>query len=233
MRLYRGRDGAGEVLIVGGEDHKTGQAHDADERYARLEDWTREHVPRAGEVLFRWSGQVMESVDGLAYIGTNPLDADNVFVATGDSGMGITHGTIAGLVLCDLVLGRRNRFAPLYEPSRKTLRAAGPYLRENLVTAAQYADWLGPGDVASVDQIGPDSGAVLRRGMSRVAVYRGPRGALHERSATCTHLGCVVAWNATDKTWDCPCHGSRFDARGKVLNGPSVADLAPVEKSDD
>jgi nitrite reductase/ring-hydroxylating ferredoxin subunit len=233
VRSARGRalDGApADFVIVGGEDHRTGQADDTDARHARLEAWARERMPGLGAVEYAWSGQVMESIDGLAYIGRNPLDADNVFVATGDSGMGITHGTIAGTLLCDPILGRRNRFAALYEPSRKSLRAAGPYLRENLVTAAQYADWLAPADVESVAQIAPDSGAVLRRGMARVAVYRGARGALHERSAKCTHLGCVVAWNDSDKTWDCPCHGSRFDRFGKVIHGPANRNLGPAGK---
>lgn len=222
-----------EFLIVGGEDHRAGQADDAGARHARLESWARERFSGLGAVEFAWAGEVMEPVDGLAYIGTNPLDADNVFIATGDSGMGITHGAIAGMLLSDLILGRRNRYATLYEPSRKTLRAAGTYVRENLDTLAQYGDWLAPSDVDDVAAIAPDSGAVLRRGLARVAVYRGPRGALHERSAVCPHLGCVVSWNDLDKTWDCPCHGSRFDRFGKVVHGPANRNLgAPPKRPD-
>jgi glycine/D-amino acid oxidase-like deaminating enzyme len=124
VRLQAGpKGGADELLIVGGEDHKTGQAGDHAERYARLEEWGRRHFPLMGAVEYRWSGQVMETVDGLAFIGRNPMDAPNVYVATGDSGMGMTHGTIAGILLTDLICGRQNPWADLYEPSRKTLRS--------------------------------------------------------------------------------------------------------------
>ena len=188
--------GEGEILIVGGEDHKTGQADDTHKRHARLEAWARERFPMMEQTVFTWAGQVMETIDGLAFIGRNPLDQDNVFIVTGDSGMGMTHGTIAGLLVTDLILGRDNPWATLYDPSRKTLRAASEYAKEALNMAAQYADWLTPGDVQSVDEIAKDSGAVLRRGLSKVAVYRDEHGELHERSAVCPHLGCIVGWNA-------------------------------------
>jgi glycine/D-amino acid oxidase-like deaminating enzyme/nitrite reductase/ring-hydroxylating ferredoxin subunit len=217
---------AEELLIVGGEDHKTGQADDHAERYARLEGWARERFPMMREVEFRWSGQVMETVDGLAFIGRNPLDEPNVFIATGDSGMGMTHGTIAGMLLTDLILGRDNPWATLYDPSRKALRAAGEFARENLNVLRQYGDWLTGGDAASPEEIAPGKGGVVRRGLAKVAVYRDDRGTFHERSAACSHLGCVVGWNDSEKTWDCPCHGSRFDRFGKVLNGPANTDLA-------
>jgi glycine/D-amino acid oxidase-like deaminating enzyme/nitrite reductase/ring-hydroxylating ferredoxin subunit len=217
--------GKSDVLIVGGEDHKTGQADDADERYARLEAWARERFPKLARIERTWAGQVMETIDGLAFLGRNPWDEDNVFVATGDSGMGMTHGTIAGILLTDLIVGRENPWATLYDPSRKPLRAAKDFLSENLNVAAQYADWLTGGDTGSEDEIAPDSGAVLRRGLAKVALYRDQKGKLHERSAVCPHLGCVVQWNSNDKTWDCPCHGSRFDKLGKVINGPANRDL--------
>jgi glycine/D-amino acid oxidase-like deaminating enzyme/nitrite reductase/ring-hydroxylating ferredoxin subunit len=218
-------DGEHDLLIVGGEDHKTGQADNPRERHVRLEDWARVRFPMMGPVDFTWAGQVMETIDGLAFIGRNALDKDNVFVVTGDSGMGMTHGTIAGILLTDLILGRENPWATLYDPSRKTLRAAGEYAKETLNMAAQYTDWVTGGDVASTDEIARDSGAVLRRGLTKVAVYRDEDGVLHERSAVCTHLGCIVRWNESEKTWDCPCHGSRFDKLGKVINGPANRDL--------
>jgi glycine/D-amino acid oxidase-like deaminating enzyme/nitrite reductase/ring-hydroxylating ferredoxin subunit len=217
---------AHDLLIVGGEDHKSGQAEDIAERHPRLERWARERFAGLGAVEYRWAGQVMETVDGLAFIGRNPLDHDNVYTVTGDSGMGLTHGTIAGLILCDLVQGRPNPWAALYDPGRITPGAAGAFLRETANVAAQYGAWLTPGDVAAVEQIARDAGAVVRRGASKVAVYRDNAGALHERSAVCPHLGCVVAWNPAAKTWDCPCHGSRFDRFGAVINGPANADLS-------
>jgi Rieske Fe-S protein len=226
VRLLPGIDADHDLLIVGGEDHKTGQADDAAERHGRLEAWSRARFPSMREVTHQWGGQVMEPHDGLAFIGRNPLDRDNVYVVTGDSGNGMTHGTIAGMLLTDLILGRDNPWQSLYDPGRVSLRATAEFTREAVNMAAQYADWVTPGDVPDVDQIAKDSGAVVRRGALKVAVYRDSTGALHERSAVCPHLGCIVAWNPAEKTWDCPCHGSRFDKFGEVFNGPANVDLS-------
>ncbi len=215
-----------DVLIVGGEDHRTGQANDGDDRYARLEQWTRERFPQTEEIEFRWSGQVMEPADKLAFIGLNPLDADNVYIATGDSGQGMTHGTIAGILLTDLIQGRKNRWQDLYNPSRITLRALPEYAGENLNVAEQFADFVTSGEVESIDQVKPGNGAIMRHGLTKIAVYRDNAGSVHKLSAICKHLGCVVAWNSSEKTWDCPCHGSRYSAEGRVYNGPANYDLS-------
>jgi glycine/D-amino acid oxidase-like deaminating enzyme/nitrite reductase/ring-hydroxylating ferredoxin subunit len=220
-----------DLLIVGGEDHKTGQAQDAPERHARLERWARERFPMMGQVEYAWGGQVMEPMDYLAFIGRNPMDHDNIFVVTGDSGMGLTHGTIAGMLLTDLIFERRNPWTMLYDPSRVRVRAAAEFARENSNVALQYADWLTGGDVASVSDIPRDGGAIMRRGLEKVAVYRDAEGALHERSAVCTHLGCIVHWNASEKTWDCPCHGSRYSPHGEVINGPANKPLPLVQRA--
>ena len=214
-----------EILIVGGEDHKTGQENDGAERFARLKQWTRERFPQIGEVEFHWSGQVMEPVDGVAFIGPNPLDEDNVFIATGDSGQGMTHGTIAGMLLTDLIQKRKNPWADLYSPSRITLRAMGEYAGENLNVAGQFTDYLTAGEINSVDDVGPGEGAIMREGLSKLAVYRDDGGTVHKLSAVCPHLGCIVAWNSTEKTWDCPCHGSKYRADGRVYQGPANGDL--------
>jgi glycine/D-amino acid oxidase-like deaminating enzyme/nitrite reductase/ring-hydroxylating ferredoxin subunit len=221
-------DDAVDLLIVGGEDHKAAQASDVEERYDALAVWTRQRFPSAAEIEFRWSGQVMETQDGLAFIGRNPLDRDNVFVATGDSGMGMTHGTIAGMLLADLIAGRPNPWQELYDPSRIRAGAAGEFLKENLNVAAQYASYMTPGEVSSADEIVPNTGAVIREGLSKIAVFRDEAGELHRRSAVCPHLGCIVGWNASASTWDCPCHGSRFDRYGTVINGPAKDDLKPA-----
>jgi glycine/D-amino acid oxidase-like deaminating enzyme/nitrite reductase/ring-hydroxylating ferredoxin subunit len=219
---------AQEMLIVGGEDHKTGQANDADARYARLEQWTRERFPMATEVRFRWSGQIMQSVDGLAFIGRNPLDHENVYAVTGDSGTGMMHGTIAGLLITDLIQGRENPWTYLYTPSRVTLGAAKDFAREAVNTAAQYVDWLTDGGVKNESQIPLGTGEVLRHGLTKVANYHDANGTFHECSAVCPHLGGIVRWNHEEKTWDCPAHGSRFDCMGKVLNGPANENLHQV-----
>ena len=218
-----------DILIVGGEDHKTGQEDDAEERFRDLENWTRERFPMVKDIDFNWSGQVMEPVDCLAFIGKNPGVDQHIYIATGDSGNGMTHGTIAGMILSDLILGKENPWVKLYDPSRKTLRAAGEFLKENLNVAAQYADWGKKSEVSSYDEIEPGSGAVVRRGASKVAVFKDDNGVIHERSAVCTHLYCIVNWNSAERTWDCPCHGSRFDPYGSVVNGPAIAPLEPVK----
>jgi Rieske Fe-S protein len=170
-------------------------------------------------------------MDGLAFIGKNPGD-DNVYIVTGDSGNGMTHGTIAGMLITDLIQGRKNPWADIYDPSRITLRAAKEFTRQTLNVVAQYADLLTGGDIDSADRLPREAGAILRRGLTKLAVYRDERGKLHELNAKCPHLGCIVAWNSTEKTWDCPCHGSRFEALGQVINGPAVSGLAPAEKTE-
>ncbi|GAA4296988.1 FAD-dependent oxidoreductase [Nibribacter koreensis] len=218
---------AHDVLIVGGEDHKTGQSDtDENERFACLEDWTRKKFPMVTDTVFRWSGQVLEPVDFMAYIGRNPGDTKNVYIATGDSGHGMTHGTIAGMLISDLIQGKTNPWEKLYDPGRVTisLETAKEYLKENLNVAAQYVDWVKPG-ADEEEVIAPGTGKVVQRGVSKVAVYCDEDGKRTECSAVCTHLGCIVDWNHSEMSWDCPCHGSRFDPHGKVIAGPAVRDL--------
>jgi glycine/D-amino acid oxidase-like deaminating enzyme/nitrite reductase/ring-hydroxylating ferredoxin subunit len=228
IRIEKGKEF--DVLIVGGEDHKTGQQHDGSQRWGKLEQWTRNRFPIEG-IEFRWSGQVMEPVDSLAFIGRNPGD-ENIFIATGDSGMGMTHGTIAGLLLTDLIRGRDNPWADLYDPSRKTLAAIKDFAQENINVAAQYTEALTPGEIESVDEVKEDEGAILRKGLSKIAVYRDEDGVIHTMSAVCVHLGCIVTWNGSEKTWDCPCHGSRFDALGTPINGPANTPLGSEDISE-
>jgi glycine/D-amino acid oxidase-like deaminating enzyme/nitrite reductase/ring-hydroxylating ferredoxin subunit len=215
-----------DILMVGGEDHKTGQADDFAERFARLEAWVFAHFPAAQSIDYRWSGQVLNSFDGLALIGRD-LVQKNVYVITGDTGMGMTHGTLGGLIVSELIRGLPSMWAELYDPGRLPLKTAGEVIREGANTLAQYGDWAGPGDEPDEAAIPADSGAVLSSGLRKVAVYRDPQGVAHRRSAVCSHLGCLVGWNDLEKTWDCPCHGSRFDAYGRVVNGPAPSDLAP------
>ncbi len=220
------KDDRHEYLIVGGEDHKTGQADDQDQRWGRLEAWARKRVPGLGPATYRWSGQVFETPDGLGLIGRA---GENLCVVTGDSGMGLTHGTLGAQLVTNLVLGRPDERAGLYAPDRWMPAAARTLLGENLNLAAQYRDWLTGGDVSSADAIPPGHGAVVRRGLTKLAVYRAEDGTAKEFSATCPHMGCVVRWNPGETTWDCPCHGSRFSAAGEVTHGPAVSGLKPVE----
>lgn len=214
-----------EYVIVGGEDHKSGQAEDFDARYQALVRWARERFPRLGEVAWRWSGQVMESVDGVGYIGKSAGE-EHVWVITGDSGNGLTNGTLGARIVADGILGRENAWAKTFDAGRPATRNVTEWVKEQANVAAQYADWLRGGDVPGVADIAPGSGAVLTHRLKQLAVYRHDDGTLSACSAVCPHAGCIVAWNGDARSWDCPCHGSRFDARGEVLNGPAVQPLS-------
>jgi Rieske Fe-S protein len=229
MRVRPSPDGLfPDIVLVGGEDHRTGQADDPERRFARLEQWARDRLPDAGVVAYRWSGQIVEPVDSLGFIGRNPGVVPNIYVATGDSGNGLTNGTIAGILLTDLIAGRDNPWSKLYDPSRRSVRTATEFVRENLNVAGRYARWVTPGEVRAVTDIPPGQGAVIRRGIHKIACYRDDAGHMHEYSAVCPHLFCLVEWNSTEHTWDCPCHGSRFDPYGTVINGPAVNNLPPI-----
>lgn len=224
-----GRDPGHEVLVVGGEDHKVGQDDRPEHRYDEIERWVRARFPMAGDVLYRWSGEVMEPSDGAAYLGRNPADDDQVYVITGDSGNGMTHATLGAMIVTDLVMGRDNRWASFYDPARKVRHGVSDFLAEQADTLSQYGEWLGGGEVASAEEVGRGQGAIMRQGVHKIAVYRDDQGELRALSAKCTHLGCVVHWNPAERSWDCPCHGSRFGTDGAVLHGPAASALAEVE----
>jgi glycine/D-amino acid oxidase-like deaminating enzyme/nitrite reductase/ring-hydroxylating ferredoxin subunit len=215
-----------ELVIVGGEDHRTGQG-DPLQAWITLEQWTRRWLRLDGPVVARWSGQIIEPVDGPAHIGRSP-ELEHVYVVTGDSGNGLTHGTIAALLLPELMRGARPPWADVYAPDRSHLHSLGALVKEAAHSAAPYLSWLRPGEVHAPGEIAPGHGAVIRRGLHLVAAYRDPSGACHLRSATCPHMRGVVHWNPGEQTWDCPCHGSRFDPYGRVVNGPATGDLAPI-----
>lgn len=229
VRVAADGDADREVLIVGGEDHKVGQQNDPAQCFTRLESWARERFPFAGAARRRWSGQIMEPADGAGFVGKNPGSTASVFVITGDSGNGLTLGTLGAHIVTDLIEGRRNAWSEVFDPSRSMLRAVGSLVRENANVAAQYADHVKPGDLPSRNDIALGQGAVIREGARLLAVYRDERGDCHVRSALCPHLEGVVHWNDVEKSWDCPCHGSRFDAFGRLIIGPATSDLPALE----
>jgi Rieske Fe-S protein len=141
----------------------------------------------------------------------------------------MTHGTIAGMLIGDLILGKQNPWSKLYDPARITFSTAGDFIREGANMAAQYKDYFTPGDIDSLTQLKEGEGAVMRTGGQKVAVYKDPQAQLHVFSAVCPHLGCYVRWNNDEKSFDCPCHGSRFSCEGKVVNGPAISDLNPLQ----
>lgn len=229
VRVHRSEQSGSErdLLIVGGEDHPTGKRDDAAMRWSALECWTRERFPMCREIVHRWSGQVFEPHDGLAFIGPDGKGS-HISIVTGASGSGMTYGMVAATLITDRWSGRKNAASALYDPARKLRKlprskeagnAAGKSASSDEATAAQ------PRTLASIPL---GAGAVIRRSGHAYAVYRNEQGSLSRMSAKCTHMGCDVMWNSAEKSWDCPCHGSRFDRRGKVVTGPAIEDLRPV-----
>ncbi len=221
----------GDTLIIGGEDHKTGTETDTLPRFDALLEYAQARFD-VQHVDFRWSGQIIEPVDGLPYIGRNTAST-HVFVATGYSGNGMTWGTAAGHITADLVLGRDNPYASIYEATRITpVASAREFIAENI----DYPKYVVRDRLTNADAQG-DNPALVTKGEGRLlaiegrkyAVYRDDQGALHSLSPVCPHMQCDVAWNTAERTWDCPCHGSRFSATGAVLNGPAVSPLAPLD----
>ncbi|MBI2522406.1 MAG: FAD-dependent oxidoreductase [Bdellovibrio sp.] len=217
-----------DILIVGGEDHKTGQEHHPEARFNALETWVRKRFPMAGELLNSWSGQVMEPVDGVAFLGHNPADRDNVYIITGDSGNGMTHCTIGAMLITDQIMGRKNPWEELYNPSRINLRATAGFMKENANVLAQYADWFGRKSSPNLEKLHTEEGTVYRKGLKMIAAYKNNNNEFSFLSAVCPHLGGIVHWNSVEKSWDCPCHGSRFNKFGKVIEGPAWSDLESI-----
>ena len=218
-----------DLLISGGEDHKTGMADQEnvseEQRHNNLISWTKQHFPYFSKVEYKWSGQVMEPVDSLAFIGKNPGE-DNIYIITGDSGNGMTHCTLGGLIINDIIMGNPNAYVDLYDPSRITLRTGIDFLKEVGNMAYTMAkDWVATDDIKDVSELEPTKGAVISKGIDKIAVYKDADGTVHSCSGVCPHLGGVLQWNDDEKSFDCPLHGSRFTAYGTVINGPAITDL--------
>jgi glycine/D-amino acid oxidase-like deaminating enzyme/nitrite reductase/ring-hydroxylating ferredoxin subunit len=221
-----------DFLIAGGEDHRTGQtekeAVSYEERYERIREWAVAHFPGLGEIVAHWSGQISYSLDGLAFAGKDPGN-ENTWLITADSGNGMTYAAIGGMLITDLINGRKNDWESLYDPARSIARQVpGDYLHELGNMAAQYKDWVTPGDPVTAAQLKPGEGAVIREGLKKIAVYRDQNNRLHQCSAVCPHMGGILKWNADEQTFDCPLHGSRFTVDGKVINGPANEDLEKI-----
>jgi glycine/D-amino acid oxidase-like deaminating enzyme/nitrite reductase/ring-hydroxylating ferredoxin subunit len=218
------------VLIVGGEGHKPGAESDPEERYRRLDRFLRERFG-VEDAEYRWSTHDYVPVDRLPYIGRLLPGDDRVLVATGYAKWGMTKGTFAAEILRDLILGRENEFARVYDSTRLDVKQSAPrFVRENGEVALRFiADRVRsrPGREA-IDGLAPGDGTIVRIGGRHYAIYRDEAG-VHALSARCTHLGCIVGWNRADRAWECPCHGSRFAADGTVVQGPATADLVEQE----
>ncbi len=218
FRFDRREDGCS--VIVGGEDHKTGQAEDTEARYEALLKVLRERFPSA-KPRHRWSGQVIETPDGLPYIGEV---GDRQFAATGFSGNGMTLGTFSAMLIRDLITKKANPWSELFSPDRKALVGAWEYLRENVDFPKYFIkDHVKPAGKA--EDVSRNSGEIVRIDGKKRAIYCDAHGKRTVLSPVCPHMGCIVAWNEAEKTWDCPCHGSRFMATGEVIAGPAESNL--------
>lgn len=215
-----------DILVVGGADHKTGNDKHPQHRFDEIEQWVRERFPMALSVAYRWSGEIMEPADGVAFLGRNPMGDKNIYIITGDSGNGMTHCTIGAMIISDLIHGRETKWEALYSPKRKVTHGISAFITEQTDVLAKYGEWLTAGEVTSPDQIKCGEGAIMRKGIHKLAVYRDDAGDIHSLSAKCTHLGCIVHFNSAERSWDCPCHGSRFSTNGDVLHGPATSPLS-------
>jgi len=227
VRSYR-RDGE-TWLLVGGEGHQTGAKDAQPDRYESLEAFAREHWDVV-DVPYRWSTQDGKPADHLPYIGRYAPGVDTMWVGTGYMKWGMTNGTVAATILADLVAGRENRYADRFDPNRVTVRSAPEVAKlQAHVGVHFFGDRVRPADVTSSADVPAGEARVVRSGAGKVGVYRDEDGGLHAVSLRCTHLGCLTRWNDAERSWDCPCHGSRFDPDGNVLAGPAAK---PLERRD-
>lgn len=220
----------GELLILGGDSHKTGQDDDTERHYAALEEFARERFA-VRSIEYRWSTQDHMSLDQVPYIGKLRRGSERLYVATGFNKWGMTGATVAGVLISDEILGRENAWTTLFDPNRVKPRASvKQFIKENLNVARRFVgDRIAERTPVSVEELAPGEGQVTSVHGKQVAVARGADGSLHAVSARCTHLGCIVNWNTAETTWDCPCHGSRFGVDGKAIEGPAVTDLEELE----
>jgi glycine/D-amino acid oxidase-like deaminating enzyme/nitrite reductase/ring-hydroxylating ferredoxin subunit len=226
-------DGDRLLLMVGGNGHAVGQHYETEAQYLDLESWMKRRFGIA-QTTYRWSTQDGVSVDMIPYAGTARRSSERVFTAAAFGKWGFTNGATTSEVIVDKILGRSNRHSTLYDPHRLTLKASAEnFTVENAKVAAHFVrDRLQHPQSQAFDSLAPGEGSVRRVGLDHVAASRDLDGVLRTVSARCTHLQCIVAWNAAEQSWDCPCHGSRFDTSGRVLQGPATRDLPPKDLGD-
>ncbi|MDK2990637.1 MAG: hypothetical protein PWR16_2166, partial [Methanoculleus sp.] len=219
--------GAGELIIVGGMEHRTGEDVDTRRHYRDLEAYARSVYPLRS-VDYRWSAQDYVTIDGVPYIGPLASGHENVYIATGFRKWGMTTGTAAATIITDMIRGRASPWAEVYAPDRfKPAAAARRFLVHNIDVAEKYIGGAISHPAGDLADVAPGEGRILMLEGKKAGVFRDREGRVHAVNPTCTHLGCVAAWNSAEETWDCPCHGSRYDADGRVIHGPAVKDLKP------
>ena len=214
-----------DLLLVGGEGHKAGQGDDTVARYQRLEQWARERFA-VQSVEYRWSTQDNRTIDGVPYIGRYGPNSRHLYVATGFGGWGMTNSTVAGMLLRDLILERENPCSEVYDPNRANLTGVPDFVKQAGDIVKHFV-----GDRmtdAIPESIAPGEGKIVNTPNGNIAMYKAEDGTVSTLSPACTHMGCFVLWNPAEKSWDCPCHGSRFTANGQVIHGPAIRDLEEI-----
>lgn len=219
-----------ELLILGGENHKTGEGGDTAARYLRLEEFARRYF-RVKKIEYRWSTQDNVTYDRVPYIGKIDSDSKRVFIATGFGGWGMTTGTFAAEIIKNEILKFDNPWLELFSPQRKRpAKAAKEFLAQNLQVAKHFAlKRFSEKGGDNIKKMKVGEGKIFKSREERIAAYRNEQGKIIKLSASCTHMGCIVDWNNAEESWDCPCHGSRFDKTGKVIHSPAVEDLEKIE----
>lgn len=212
-----------DLLLVGGEDQRVGKVDNELQKYDSLLSWAEKHFPIESRILHRWSAQTIETFDRMPLIGKTLGDTENIQIITGDSGTGLTHGTLGAMITTDNILGRENPYATLFSASRGRLKDPINWIHQNLKSVAEYRDWL---SLSKSGAVKPSEGRIIQSGVGKRAIYKDENGKVSEFSAVCPHLGAVMRWNEAEKTFDCPAHGSRFCPKGNRLNGPAACGLS-------
>jgi len=219
-----------EYLIVGGDDHKTGEQENTEASFLKLESYIRKHFD-VDEILFKWSSQYFEPADGLPYIGHLPGHPGNIFVASGYGGNGMTYSSVAALLLKQMILEEESPYIKLFDPNRvKPIAGFTTFLKHNVDAFKNLVEkWFDKEKLEEFAELAPGEAKVTKYNGEKLALYKDENGELHAVSPVCTHMKCSVAWNSAEQSWDCPCHGSRFSYEGKVLTGPADHDLEKIE----
>jgi glycine/D-amino acid oxidase-like deaminating enzyme/nitrite reductase/ring-hydroxylating ferredoxin subunit len=225
IRTHKGADG--QIWgIVAGSHYKPGHVDDELKYIAEIERWLAEHF-EAGPVRYRWINEDYSAMDSAPFVGwSSHLGGGGYLVATGFAAWGISNGTAAANIIADLATGKENKWTSMFDAARiKPVAGAGEFVKENAEVAAHLVSGYLSRKPKSYDELAPGDAAILKIDGENIAAYRDEQGKLHAVSAVCTHMGCILGWNATDRTWDCPCHGSRFELSGEVIHGPATAPL--------
>lgn len=221
-----------DMVLVGGRDHRTGFADTAKNSFTALKSWATSHVTGFEDVAFAWSGQILEPLDRLAFIGQETAKEKNIYVVSGTSGNGLTYGIIASMLIPDLIANKNNPWQDLYDPKRSFLKKIPAIMANTAKGIKGYYDYLTPGDAPNIKAIKSNHAGIVREKLTKEAIYCDKSGKMHEHTAVCPHMGGILCWNAIEHTWDCPVHGSRFTVYGEVINGPANTNLAALKKDE-